>query len=166
MHAAAKTSDKNSIQEAARSAFFVLGQALHGVQDFYAHTNYVELQTPKARKVTDISIVAPWQGEGRARIEELRTQGLVSGVVFWEFPKMCPVDTIDHRGLAKDSATTASGERIATHLQNISYYRIASYLAREASHSLFRDAFKRWPLLKELNGENVAFEVLIDRRGL
>jgi hypothetical protein len=26
------------------------------------------------------------------------------------------------------------------------------------------DAFKRWPLLKEVNGENLAFELIIDQR--
>jgi len=29
-----------------------------------------------------------------------------------------------------------------------------------------RDAFKRWPLLKDVNGPNVLFDVLIDGRGV
>ena len=71
---------------------------------------------------------------------------------------------MSHRELAKDSETTKSGKKKVPHLQNITQYRIAVFLAREASLELFRDAFKRWPLLKEVNGPNVAFEVLVDRR--
>ena len=50
------------------------------------------------------------------------------------------------------------------HLANTSHYKIASFLAREASLQFLAHAFKRWPLLKEINGENVAFETLVDRR--
>lgn len=39
-------------------------------------------------------------------------------------------------------------------------------LAREASQDLIDDAFRKWPLLKEVNGKHMAFEVLVDRRGL
>ena len=89
------------MQHAARQAFFALGQALHGVQDFYAHTNYVELQAPKVTRVTNIEVVAPWQAAGRARIEQLRKDGLYSGHVFWGFPQKCPSGTPSHHDLAK-----------------------------------------------------------------
>jgi len=36
-------------------AFFALGQSLHGIQDFYAHSNYIELMVGEAKKFTDIS---------------------------------------------------------------------------------------------------------------
>lgn len=49
--------DKAATQKSALSAFFSLGQALHGTQDFYAHTNYVELHAHKAKKVTDIPVL-------------------------------------------------------------------------------------------------------------
>jgi hypothetical protein len=158
--------DTNGATAAAASAFFALGQALHAVQDFYAHTNYVELQAPKAKKVTDIAVIAPWRPKGQARIQELRNEGLYSGFVFWGFPQKCPAGTASHADTAKDSATTASGAKPLPHLQNLSQYKIAVFLAREASLQLMTDAFKKWPLLKELNGQHVAFEVLVDRRGL
>jgi hypothetical protein len=143
-----------------------LGQALHGVQDFYAHTNYVELQTPKVKKVTDFEIIAPWRMDGRDRIGQIRREGLISGFVFWGFPQKCPSGTMSHGDLAKDSADTKSGKQLVAHLQNLNRYRIAVFLAREASLNLMRDAFKRWPLLSEVNGKNVAFEILLDRRGI
>jgi len=157
--------DTAAVKKAVLSAFFSLGQALHGTQDFYAHTNYVELQAPKVKKVTDIELVFPWRAEGRARIKELQGAGMVSGVVLWGVPQKCPSGSISHANLAKDSADTKSGKVIVASL-NLSQYRIAVYLAREASLQLLTDAFKKWPLLKQVNGENVAIEVLVDRRGL
>ena len=158
--------DLKAMEAAAGSAFFSIGQALHAVQDFYAHSNYVELQAPKAKKVTEIEVVAPWRPKGRDRINELRQQDLYSGYVFWGFPQKCPANTTSHGDLAKDTATTKSGAKKLPHMQNISQYKVAVFLAREASLQLMEDAFKRWPLLKDLNGQHVAFETLVDRRGI
>jgi hypothetical protein len=165
--AAAKAAgDQPAMKKAALAAFFSLGQALHGTQDFYAHTNYVELHVPKAKKVTDIPVVYPWRADGRTRIQELQQSGLVSGFVFWGFPQKCPSGSISHANLAKDSADTESGKVAVTHLQNTNQYKIAAYLAREASLQLLVDAFQKWPLLKQLNGEAVAVDLMVDRRGI
>jgi hypothetical protein len=161
--------DYATTQAAAHEAFFAIGQALHAIQDFYAHSNYVELTEQSVNRVTDLEVIAPWRTEGKARIKQLRQdggKGLVSGYVFWGFPQLCPTGSISHADLAKDTETTTSGKVKVTNLQNISQYRIAVYLAREASIEFLQDAFKRWTLLKELNGANVAFEVLLDRRGI
>jgi hypothetical protein len=151
-------------------AFFALGQALHGVQDFYAHSNYVELSVGQAKRSTDIEVIAPWKKTGKERIADLvgnsPGKGLVSGFVFWGFPQACPKDSPSHAELAKDKETTPSGKIKVAHLENRSHYQIAVQLAREASQELIDDSFRRWPLLKEANGQNVAFEVLVDRRGL
>lgn len=156
--------DRTGMQTAAKKAFFALGQALHAVQDFYAHSNYVELQAPKVQVVTDLEIIRPWRKEGRDRIAELRKGGLISGVVWWGLPQKCPSGTKSHDDLAKDSEKTKSGGTRVAHLENRSRYQIARFLAREASEQLMTDAFKRWPLLKEVNGENLAFELIIDQR--
>lgn len=163
----AKTAgDKAAMRTFVLNAFFSLGQALHGTQDFYAHTNYVELHIQKAKKVTDIPVLFPWRDEGYARIKELQKSGLISGFVFWGFPQKCPSGTISHSDLAKDSADTKSGKVVIAHLQNTSQYKIAVYLAREASLQLLVDAFQKWPLLKEVNGEAVALDILVDRRNI
>jgi len=162
--AAKLSNNKDALQAAARQAFLALGQAIHGVQDFYAHSNYVEMQAPRVKDVVDIEIIAPWQPSGRGRIGELRSDGLVSGYVFWGFPQKCPSGSLSHADLAKDSADTRSGKRLVSHLQNISQYRIAVFLAREASLKFMTDAFKRWPLLKEINGPQIPVDILVDRR--
>lgn len=158
--------DKAATEASMLKAFFALGQALHGVQDFYAHTNYVEISVGQAKKSTDIEIIFPWKQAGKDRIQELIGKGLVSGYVFWGFPQKCPGDTLSHSEMAKDKSTTPSGAVKVPHLENRSRYQIAMQLARGASQELIDDAFRRWPLLKEVNGDHVAFEVIVDRRGL
>ncbi|TKB88261.1 MAG: hypothetical protein E8D43_00105 [Nitrospira sp.] len=158
--------DQAATETSALKAFFALGQALHGVQDFYAHTNYVEMSVDQARKSTDIVIVSPWTQSGKNRIKELESSGLVSGYVSWGFPKKCPNGTPTHADMAKDKATTPSGAVKVPHLENRSRYQISVQLARGASQELMDYAFRRWPLLKEVNGQYAAFEVLVDSRGL
>ncbi len=158
--------DYEAVEALMLKAFFALGQALHGVQDFYAHTNYVELSVGQAKKSTEIVIVAPWKKSGKDRIKDLTSKGLVSGYVFWGFPQKCPKDIPAHADMAKDKESTPSGAVKVPHLENRSRYQIAVQLAREASTALIDDAFRRWPLLKNANGDHVAFEVLVDRRGL
>ena len=168
-HVAAAESARSSgnpdkMQAAVKQAFLALGQAIHGVQDFYAHSNYVEMQVPKVKDVVDIEIIPLWRESGRERVGQLRAEGLVSGYVSWGFPKKCPAGALSHADLAKDSASTKSGKRLVPHLQNINQYRIAVFLAREASLKFMTEAFKRWPLLKEVNGPHVPVDVLVDRR--
>lgn len=160
------TGDLATRDEAAGDAFFAIGQALHAVQDFYAHSNYVEMQAPKAKKLADIEVIAPWQAKGRERIKDLRKYGLYSGYVFWGVPQRCPSGTTSHGDLAKDTASTPSGGKKLPNLQNYTQYKVAVFLAKEASVGLVEDSFKRWPLLKQLNGQYVAFEALVDRRGI
>ncbi len=158
--------DHEARDDAVKLAFFSLGQALHAVQDFYAHSNYVEMSAPKVKRVTDIELIAPWRPAGQQRLLELRNEGLISGYVFWGFPQMCPDGTASHGDLAKDSASTPSGRQKLKHLQNITQHGIAVSLARDTSEALVDDMFKKWPVLKDANGEYIALDVLIDRRGL
>ena len=141
-----------------------MGQALHGVQDFYAHTNYIELVAPHASKVTDIKLVLHWKDSGRNHIAALREAGLVSGVVWWGLPKKCPSGTETHSDLAKDNAKTDSGKIRIANLRNITQYQIAEFLARETSLKLMEHAYDTWPILREASGDHVAFETMVDRR--
>ncbi len=154
------------LRTAVEKVFYSLGQALHAVQDFYAHTNYVELKVQSVKRATDLPLVRVWQPGARDEIKALQEQGLVSGYVFWGFPQICKGHEPSHSELAKDSPTTTSGKIRVPRLRNESQYEIAVFLAREASVTMLRDAFRKWPLIKEANGNDVAFEVLVDNRGL
>lgn len=158
--------DKVAYDDAISKAFFNLGQVLHSVQDFYAHTNYVELNVNQVKKSTDIEVIPFWKESGKIKIKELTSKDLVSGYVFWGIPQKCPKGTLSHGKMAKDKATTISGSIKVPHLQNLSRYDIAVQLATEASQKFIDYAFKRWPLLKEANGETMAFEIFVDRRGI
>ena len=134
--AAKQAGIKAEVENAVRNAFFALGQAMHAVQDFYAHTNYVELTVLSVKNADDIDVVEPWTTAGRERIGPLRQGGLVSGFVFWGFPQKCSSGALSHADLAKDSAGTKSGKKLVPHLQNLSQYRIAVFMARKASLSV------------------------------
>ena len=92
--------------------------------------------------------------------------GLKSGYVFWGLPQNCPANSPSHAELAKDSEKTVSGKIRIAHLQNMSQFTAAQFLARSASVDLVSYAFDQWPLLKEMNGEVIAFEVLVENRNL
>lgn len=156
--------DKATMEAEVKAAFFSLGQALHGTQDFYAHTNYVELVAPTASRVTDLELITPWNQTGRDRISQLRSKGLISGFVFWGFPQKCPSGSISHANLAKDSQDMKSGKIALPNLANLSQYKVAVFLARETSLKLLEYAFKTSPILCEVNGKDVLFDVMVDRR--
>jgi hypothetical protein len=160
------THDTAGEEKEVRAAFYAIGQALHGAQDFYAHSNYVELKAPKVAEITDLQLVEPWRPGEREKIHALQKEGLVSGFVFWGFPQKCAAGAMSHHDLAKDSADTPSGQRKLANLQNASQYDVAVFLARETSLRLLSSAFKRWPLLLQVNGQAVAIDILVDRREL
>jgi len=164
--AAQRATDARQRAAAVERAFFALGQGLHAIQDFYAHSDYVERQVTTAAKPTDIPVIRPWRDSDHARINVLRAGGLVSGFVFWGFPQRCPAGSAWHSELAKDSPRTKSGAVVVRSLENLTQYQIAVFLAREASKDFLEDAFRRWPLLREQNGAYVGIDMFIDRRGL
>jgi len=156
--------DAGGAEASMRKAFFALGQALHAVQDFFAHSDYVERTKDTVKREADLPVLAPWRAADRTKLKAMRADGLVSGRVWWGEPKHCPGDSLSHEALAKDNAGTRSGSVKVPHFRNRTQHEVAVFLAREASVLLMQDAFRRWPLMKEMNGSNVAFEVFIDRR--
>ncbi|MGJ0514364.1 MAG: HET-C-related protein [Methylomicrobium sp.] len=77
----AKNAGDLAIAKAAvHEAFFAIGQALHAVQDFYAHSNYVELTEKSVNRVTDLEVIVPWRSAGKTRIKQLRQNGGKDGI--------------------------------------------------------------------------------------
>jgi len=147
-----KAGNTAKVNAAAKRAFFVLGQALHSVQDFYAHTDYVDKAAQRFRTLGDIPIIMPWTQEGKSFINEQAASGeLKSGFVFWGLPQKCPAGSKSHADLAKDKPDSPNGQVPIPTMQNRTLHEIATYLAGVASQRLIEFAFKRWPLLKELN---------------
>ena len=99
-----------------------IGRALHGIQDFYSHSNYVELMAH--RHPTDfkaVKIVAVWTVDGQKSIEPLIKEGLVSGR-FPDSPRRCGLTAPNHKDLAKDSRTfNAAARKIVPGWANRTY---------------------------------------------
>ncbi len=152
-------------EAALQKAFFSLGQALHAVQDFYAHSNYVELSEAQYSTWTQVPAISVWTPEGRLRVRELREHGLVSGYVSWGSPKRCAIGSPTHGQLAKDSAKAGSpGALQSPRFPNMTRYAMAVDLAKKDSANLIKYVFEKWPILLKANGGKVGFDVLVDRR--
>lgn len=149
------------------ASFFSLGQALHAIQDFYAHTNYVELQTRDVTTLREVRIVEVWTPAGAAKVRELASKDLVSGYVWWGFPQKCAKGALSHEELAKDSNSIKhkGGQKIPT-INGYTYHAAASALARESSIAFLRHAFQKWPALNEATKGYVAIEFMQDHRSL
>jgi hypothetical protein len=76
------------------------GTMIHTVQDFYAHSNWVELHD-------DASPVPVWDLD----LGSLPA-GIVSGTFFLDFPKLCGPGAPTHAQLNKDSPSSEEGGKV------------------------------------------------------
>jgi len=89
-------------------ALIVFGKALHAVQDFYAHSNWVECQKDLVRIGGSISDLPMWNGEDwgcSTVIGGVTVSGLQTGYV--DIPT--PAGSVTHDALNKDSPSSAQG---------------------------------------------------------
>jgi hypothetical protein len=149
----------------ALKAAFSLGQALHAIQDFYAHSNYVELMVKKHDTFDDVQIVPVWLDKGQETLLEMTHKGLHSGSVWWGLPQYCPSTVPSHGALAKDSVKTDSGSIVIDKWEAINQFQLAKALASQASLEFLQDMYTRMPL-KPICGNHISFAVLTDNREL
>lgn len=154
------------------AAMLAFGQALHGIQDFYAHSNYVELMqalSPNLANETELPIVEVWSPSGRAELLRLTTDGLYSGRVWWSLPHRCDAKVPTHAALAKDGPNTPAGKehsnfRHALTGKQVSNHLVAYNLASRATRELLRWAGQTYPQLEKFCGPTLRFNVQPDRR--
>jgi hypothetical protein len=155
-----------------RAAMLAFGQALHAIQDFYAHSDYVEWiqqRSPAPGDEAAIPLVEFWTPPGRERLRDLARNGLVSGRVWWSVPGYCAPDAPTHADLAKDNAGTKAGARpsLFTHKltgQRISNHTVAFNLASRATREFLRWAGSKSPEIEKYCGPTVRYIVPQDRR--
>ena len=87
----------NRLDDAALGAF---GRLLHTTQDFYAHSNWVELNVQQ-------DPIPVWDME----VSSLPA-GIVSGTFLLDFPKLCGPGAPTHSELNKDGPNTSEGKKI------------------------------------------------------
>lgn len=164
--------DSKSSEKDIKEAYRQIGRLLHGVQDFYAHTNYVEMLVQQVDSgqlnASDLTYktVALWEAGGERTLEDLQESGLVSGVVWWGFPQRCQPGTPTHGTMAKDGNAGRGAQRVQA-LDNQTLHELALALAVRASLRFIEYAWETWPVL-QLGKPRDAFplDVLVDRRKL
>lgn len=157
------------------------GRALHIVQDFYAHTNYIDLMAAehvadssptlvalRQRSVTfsDKLALQIWTAEGVKVVRDLQSEaGLVSGTVFYETPRLnrCSPDSPTHGQLAKDAADKGNGAS-ATRWTGISHHQAAITLAKKSTRDFIQDLEKVWPELAGACGKYIRVLQVSDER--
>jgi hypothetical protein len=137
---AAKKNDRDQ-------ALAALGRALHAIQDFYSHTNYVELSERRFQKPDDIPIVPVWNDAGRSEIIKQAQNGLVSGNVWWEPGARCKAPARSHGELNKDTPASSSGKQMIQ-IWNETQHQVARDLARRATLEFLRTEFSKPELSK------------------
>jgi len=144
-----------------------LGYVLHSVQDFYAHTNFVELAAERWPQFTALPTQVLWEEHLNESLEELRPH-LLSGLWGWEriWPSdRCPQGTPTHGNLNKDSADSARGQTLIRSW-GMTHYRAALELTKASMKKLLRDMMRRnnWSQVVAACGTSYGFGLRGDAR--
>lgn len=149
-------------------AMFALGQALHAIQDFYSHSNFIEFAVADSPKdSTRARPVSFWTAAGRSELQALAARGLVSGTVSYSKAetKRCRAGSPTHDTLAKDSPTFSKhASEVIPGWSNKTYHVAALDLADATTRQFLTYAFRRWPDLGEACGKPVGYLTLVERR--
>jgi hypothetical protein len=107
--------------------YVLFGTMIHTVQDFYAHSNWIELHAGD-------SPVPVWD----VRVESLPA-GIVSGTFFLDSPKLCGPDAPTHAQLNKDNPNSSEGSKVVQSgpNQNRTLFNLAFGAARQATQAQF-----------------------------
>lgn len=137
-----------------------VGKALHAIQDFYAHSNYIELQVaqPSAADGRSLPFFPVWESAGRWGILELKAHGLTSGTWSLGHPKKCGPGAMAHGDLNKDSNTTPEGRRLIARW-HLTLYQLAFATAQRASVEFFRFESRRHPVVASACGSELDYLV-------
>lgn len=168
LHAEAKEA---AIQGKTDLALTRIGQALHALQDFYAHSNYIELMevTHENVPISSVPILRLWTAEGQQTVSLLaqqQSQALVSGYVWWGFPQQCPKGVMSHGQMAKDSSDPGTnGANLAiARWGGVTRHQAAWALALRESAAFLRATIASWPELSNKCGIALPLNPSRDRR--
>jgi len=124
------------------AALSAMGRALHAVQDFYSHSNYLELSLKKYGSLTEVPVLAVWTPEGRGQLIAMAGAGLVSGQVWWEPGNACASPSVTHAQLNKDTPASPNGEKLISEW-GVTNHQAARELARRATLEFIRHMFAK-----------------------
>jgi hypothetical protein len=132
-----------------RKMLFNAGRIAHSIQDFYAHSNYVELMQETYLNAREVPPVELWTPAGQKRILNLSGGRLISGKTFYTFPRRCPPGAVSHKKLSKDSARYIAGKKATRWInsekpQNYNGFEAAALLAEQETYHFLRYFFERY----------------------
>lgn len=133
------------------SAMGRLGRVLHAVQDFYSHSNYVEMRDAQNLPFDELLVLPVWTKGGQDEVLRLVAAGLVSGRVWWDSPKQCAASVKTHGEMAKDDEGMPAGKAVLPYWHQTGY-RAAYQLAGFATVHFLKYSYERWPVLAETCG--------------
>ena len=141
-------------QKLKQAIIFRTGRILHSVQDFFSHSNYVELMEKKYQKIDEVPVLDFWTKTGQEEILKLTHSGLISERFFFSFPHKCPPNSPGETQLGKDKEQTLAGKRKTNWLNtkkqnNISGFEAAILLAEKSTYNVLFQLFIKYPLLLE-----------------
>jgi hypothetical protein len=142
-----------------------MGRALHAIQDFYSHSDYVERAAGKYPSPGETPLLKIWTPDGRKDLLGQVRQGLISGHVWWEPGNICAVPIKSHAELNKDTPESPSGKEIIQQW-GLSRFQAARDLARRASLEFMRDTFAK----SQMSGvagqcqSNIGYLLVFDNR--
>lgn len=119
--------EKKQIRE---RIIFRTGRLLHSTQDFFSHSNFVELMQEKHSKIEEVPLADFWTKEGQKQILQLSRNDLVSEKFFLSFPHRCTQNNSQTQNLSKDSPKKMAGKKI-TRWKN--FQTNSNYTAFEAA---------------------------------
>ena len=136
----------------ADSALAAFGALLHTTQDFYAHSNWIELHE-------QVAPVPVWN----QTLASLPA-GIISGTWLLGFPKLCPSGTPSHSQLNKDSPKSKEGAKIVASgpnkgetLFDLAY--ATAFAATKVQYARFAKV-KLGPLAREASGSDAVGEII------
>lgn len=122
--------------EAGNDVYANFGALTHTVQDFYAHSNWVELHL-------SVSPIPVWNLDVASLPD-----GIVSGVFWLDSPKLCGPGAPTHEELNKDNPTSQEGQKVVPDgpNQGKTLFELAFDAARRATEEQFARLLKVAPI--------------------
>jgi hypothetical protein len=151
-----------------QTALLAIGQTLHAIQDFYAHTNYIELEShdPSVLDGRDVPIIRIWTEDGKRQLDGLIKAGLVSGTWALGLPKRCSAGALTHTALNKDSNDSDKGKQKVARWENRTLFQSAFATAQRASVAFLQFGARRWPQFARACGDELDFISVTDYRAV
>jgi hypothetical protein len=138
-----------------RKILFNTCKILHAVQDFYSHSNYVELMEEEQPELAGVPVLRLWETDDQNKILKMYSnEVLISGTAWWVFPQKCKKGSPSHKKLAKDSNKFRSGRKYTNWSkpggsEKFTRFEAALFLARQSTYQFLLHTLNKYPMLKE-----------------